>query len=206
MTGNHELDFWNTRFSEQSYLFGTAPNAFLSSQRARLRPGMRALAVADGEGRNGVWLATQGLDVLSVDFSPVALKKAGELAAAAQVTLKTECVDLATWDWGAPRFDLVAAIFIQFAEPDLRDHIFQRMKDVLAPGGLLLLEGYRPEQLAYGTGGPQDINKLYTPTLLKEAFSDFDILTLKEYDADLSEGNRHKGMSAVIDLVAQKAP
>ncbi len=77
MTGNQELDFWNTRFSEQSYLFGTEPNAFLSSQRARLRPGMRALAIADGEGRNGVWLAKQWLDVLSVDFSPVALKKAG---------------------------------------------------------------------------------------------------------------------------------
>ena len=204
MTGNQELDFWNTRFSEQSYLFGTEPNAFLSSQRARLRPGMRALAVADGEGRNGVWLAKQGLDVLSVDFSPVALKKADELAAAAQVTLKTECVDLATWDWGGPRFDLVAAIFIQFAEPDLRDHIFRKMKEVLVPGGLLLLEGYGPKQLAHGTGGPQDLNKLYTPALLKETFSDMDILLLEEYDADLSEGERHKGMSAVVDLVAQK--
>jgi len=205
MTGNQELDFWNTRFSEQSYLFGTKPNAFLLSQHARLRPGMRALAVADGEGRNGVWLATQGLDVLSVDFSPVALKKAGELATTTQVTLKTECVDLATWDWGAPRFDLVAAIFIQFAETDLRDHIFQKMKDVLVPSGFLLLEGYRPEQLAYGTGGPSDANKLYTPALLREAFADMDILLLEEYDADLSEGERHKGMSAVVDLVAQKA-
>jgi SAM-dependent methyltransferase len=205
MTGNQELDFWNTRFSEQSYLFGTEPNAFLSSQRARLRPGMRALAVADGEGRNGVWLAKQGLDVLSLDFSPVALKKAGELAAAVQVTLKTECVNLATWDWGGPRFDLVAAIFIQFAEPDLRDYIFQKMKDVLVPGGLLLLEGYRPEQLAYGTGGPQEVNKLYTPALLNEAFGEMNFLQLEEYDADLNEGERHKGMSAVIDLVAQKA-
>jgi cyclopropane fatty-acyl-phospholipid synthase-like methyltransferase len=205
MTDNHELAFWNKRFSEQSYLFGTEPNAFLSSQRARLRPGMRALAIADGEGRNGVWLAEQGLNVLSVDFSPVALKKADELAATAQVTLETECVDLATWDWGAPRFDLVAAIFIQFAAPDLRDHIFQKMKDVLVPGGLLLLEGYGPKQLAFGTGGPQDVNKLYTPALLKEAFGDLDILALEEYEADLSEGERHKGMSAVVDLVAQKA-
>ncbi len=204
MTANHELNFWNTRFSEENYIFGTEPNAFLSSQHARLRPGMRALAVADGEGRNGVWLAKQGLDVLSVDFSPVALKKAHELAAANQVTLKTECVDLATWNWGGPRFDLVAAIFIQFAEPALRDHIFRKMKDVLVPGGFLLLEGYRPEQLAYGTGGPQEIDKLYTPALLKQAFGDMDILLLEEYDADLGEGERHKGMSALIDLVAQK--
>ncbi len=204
MIGNPGLDFWNTRFSDASYIFGTEPNAFLSSQHIRLRPGMRALAVADGEGRNGVWLAKQRLDVLSVDFSPVALKKADELAKANRVTLKTECVDLATWDWGGPRFDLVAAIFIQFAAPDLRDHIFQKMKDVLVPGGLLLLEGYRPEQLAYGTGGPQDIEKLYTPCLLKQAFSDMEILLLEEYDAELNEGERHKGMSAVIDLVAQK--
>lgn len=204
MTSNPELDFWNTRFSEESYLFGTEPNAFLSSQHARLKPGMRALAIADGEGRNGVWLAKQGLDVLSVDFSPVALKKANELAKAAQVPLTTECVDLATWDWRTARFDLVVAIFIQFADPTLRDYIFQKMKDALVPGGLLLLEGYRPEQLAYGTGGPQELSKLYTPALLKGAFDDMDILLLEEYDADLSEGERHKGMSAIIDLVAQK--
>lgn len=112
--------------------------------------------------------------------------------------------DPATWDWGGPRSDLVAAIFIQFAEPALRDHIFQKMKDALVPGGLLLLEGYRPEQLAYGTGGPQEMDKLYTPALLKQAFADMDILLQEEYDAELNEGERHKGMSAVIDLVAQK--
>lgn len=204
MSGSNELDYWNGRFSAQGYIFGTEPNKFLLSQKSRLKPGTRALAVADGEGRNGVWLAGLGLDVLSVDFSPVALEKADELAATVGVTLTTECVDLANWDWGAPRFDIVVAIFIQFAAPDLRNHIFQKMKDILLPGGVLLLEGYRPEQLAYGTGGPQDADKLYTPALLKRAFSDMDILLLEEYDADLSEGERHKGMSALIDLVAKK--
>lgn len=199
-----EQDFWNNRYSEEGYIFGTSPNAFLASQHARLQPGMRALAIADGEGRNGVWLAQQGLEVLSVDFSPVALKKAESLAAAAGVTLKTECVDLAEWDWGEPRFDVVVGIFIQFAGPDLRAAIFQKMKDVLVPGGLLLLEGYRPEQLAYRTGGPQEIEKLYTRVFLTQAFADMEILHLAEYDADISEGERHKGMSALIDLVAQK--
>jgi cyclopropane fatty-acyl-phospholipid synthase-like methyltransferase len=204
MTGDDQKAFWNERFSGGEYLFGTAPNAFLAAQRDRLKPGMRALAVADGEGRNGVWLAQQGLDVLSIDFSPVALAKAAKLAAQSGVPLKTECVDLAVWDWGAPRFDVVAAIFIQFTGPAERARMFASIKHVLNPGGLLLLEGYRPEQLAYGTGGPSQIENLYTATLLEQAFGDMEILHLAEYDAAISEGARHQGMSALIDLVAKK--
>src|SRR5258708_35814665 len=115
MSSSEELERWNARFASEDYVFGTAANAFLVAQRGRLKPGERALAVADGEGRNGVWLAQQGLDVLSVDFSTVALAKAQRLAAEAGVTLRIECADLAAWDWGPPRFDVVVAIFIQFA-------------------------------------------------------------------------------------------
>jgi len=203
MNDREERQRWNTRFASEDYVFGTAPNAFLASQRRLLKSG-RALAIADGEGRNGVWLARQGLDVLSVDFSSVALAKALKLAAEAGVTLQTECTDLAAWNWGPPRFDVVAAIFIQFASPPLRDLIFQRMKDVLKPGGLLLLEGYRPEQLGYKTGGPSRLENLYTAPMLREAFGDMTIIHLAEYDEDISEGTGHKGMSALIDLVAQK--
>lgn len=195
---------WNNRFSGDDYLFGTAPNAFLATQRERLKPGMRALAIADGEGRNGVFMAQQGLDVLSIDFSPVALAKAQNLAAAAGVTLKTECVDLAAWDWGGPRFDVVAAIFFQFADPAWRARIFASIKHVLVPGGLLLLEGYRPKQLEYGTGGPSQVENLYTRELLEREFADMEILHLAEYDTEVNEGTRHQGMSALIDLVARK--
>jgi cyclopropane fatty-acyl-phospholipid synthase-like methyltransferase len=204
MSGSKELDRWNTRFASDEYVFGTAPNAFLVSQRGLLQPGQRALSVADGEGRNGVWLARQGLDVLSVDFSPVAQAKALKLAAEAGVTLRTECADLAAWDWGAPRFEIVVAIFIQFASPPLREILFRRMKEVLKPGGLLLLEGYRPEQLVYKTGGPSQVENLYTAPMLRQAFADMTILHLAEYDKDIGEGAGHKGMSALIDLVARK--
>jgi SAM-dependent methyltransferase len=204
MSGNGQLAFWNQRFSTENYIFGKAHNDFLQSQRHRLKAAGKALAVADGEGRNGVWLAEQGLDVLSVDFSPVALAKAQSLARDAGVPLKTERVDLANWDWGVARFDVVAAIFIQFADPKLRAQIFKRMKDVLVPGGLLLLEGYRPEQIAYDTGGPGRVENLYTRPLLEAAFADMTILHLAEYDADVSEGTRHQGRSALIDMVAQK--
>jgi len=106
------------------YHFGTAPNAFLKSQAHRLKAGQKALALADGEGRNGVWLAQQGLDVLSLDFSPNALKKARALAAARGVDLRVELADLAQWRWPVAAFDLIAAIFIQFADPPFREKIF----------------------------------------------------------------------------------
>ncbi len=195
---------WDARFSVDGYVYGTAPNAFLASQAHRLRPGMSALAVADGEGRNGVWLAEQGLDVLSVDASPAALDKARALAAARGVKLRTELADLAGWDWGEARFDLVAAIFIQFADPPLRDAIFAGMQRALKPGGLLLLQGYRTEQLDYGSGGPPVAEQLYTADLLRDAFAGLRILHLGEHDSVINEGQGHSGMSALVDLVAIK--
>ena len=196
--------FWDERYQGEAYLFGEAPNAFLARQAERLRPGMSALAVADGEGRNGVWLAEQGLDVLSVDGSSIAQDKARRLAARRGVELALEAADLTTWAWPVERFDLVAAIFIQFAGPDLRAQLFEKMKSALKPGGLLLLEGYRPEQIAYGTGGPRAEENLYTEALLAEAFSDFEILSLQAYDATIEEGAGHSGPSALIDLVARR--
>lgn len=204
MMPNPDLDRWNERFSSKDYLFGTAPSAFLARQRHRLRPGQTALAIADGEGRNGVWLAEQGLDVLSIDFSPVALQKARDLAASRGVNLRTQQVDLEDWAWEPERFDVVAAIFIQFARPDLRAAIFRGIKRTLTPGGLLLLQGYRPEQLRYGTGGPPHAENMYTAAILRTAFAGFEILHLEEHDSIISEGRGHHGMSALVDLVARR--
>jgi cyclopropane fatty-acyl-phospholipid synthase-like methyltransferase len=204
MAGDAELEFWDKRFAAEDYLFGTAPNAFLAAQRERLRPGQTALAIADGEGRNGVWLAEQGLDVLSIDFSPAAQEKARRLAERRGVTLRLERADLATWRWDAAHYDVVAAIFFQFAAPALRDKIFAGIKQTLAPGGLLILQGYRPEQLKYGTGGPKQVENLYTAELLRGAFGDLRILHLAEHDSMVAEGDHHVGMSALVDLVAQK--
>lgn len=198
------MSFWDERYQGEAYLFGEAPNAFLAAQAHRLRPGLSVLAVADGEGRNGVWLAEQGLDVLSVDSSPVAQAKAARLAQARGTTLRLEEVDLASWTWPEAQFDVVAAIFIQFAGPELRDEIFAGLKRTLKPGGLLLLEGYRPEQIDYGTGGPRAPENLYTEALLRAAFSDFEILELSAYDAVIEEGAGHSGQSALIDLVARR--
>lgn len=198
------IDMWDGRFATDDYVFGTAPNAFLLRQEHRLSPGMKALAVADGEGRNGVWLAEQGLEVLSLDGSQVALEKADKLAKERGVSLTTVCADWKEWSWPSEAFDAVMAIFIQFTGPEDRSEMFERMKQAIKPGGLLLLHGYRIEQLAYGTGGPKAIENLYTEAMLREVFADMHVLELSSYDAHIEEGRGHHGMSALIDLVARK--
>ncbi|MCW5770683.1 MAG: class I SAM-dependent methyltransferase [Rhodospirillaceae bacterium] len=201
---NEALARWNQRFSAPGYLFGTAPNRFLASQKALLKPGQRALAVADGEGRNGVWMAQQGLAVTAVDFSAVALGKARQLAEQAGVKISTIEADLGVWQWPVAAFDVVAAIFIQFAPPPMRAKMFAGMKGALVPGGLLIIEGYRPKQVEYGTGGPSQRENMYTRELLEAAFQGFEVLHLAEYDAEIEEGAGHKGQSALIDFVARK--
>ncbi|MHB1054147.1 MAG: class I SAM-dependent methyltransferase [Thiobacillus sp.] len=109
--------FWDERYATDDYIFGTAPNVFLASQSGLIRSGMRALAIADGEGRNGVWLAEQGAQVHAIDVSPVALEKACKLAEERRVILEFEQADVLNWDWPAETYDLVAAIFIQIAPP-----------------------------------------------------------------------------------------
>jgi len=199
-----ELERWETRFSASEYWFGTAPNAFLAGQAHRLRPGQKALAIADGEGRNGVWLAEQGLDVLSLDFSPSAGEKARALATERGVRLRTEQADVTTWNWPVAEFDVIAAIFVQFVGPELRTRMFEGMKQALKPGGLILMQGYRPEQLTYRTGGPAQVENLYTRAMLEQTFADLDI-EIREHDSAIHEGSGHNGMSALIDLVARKS-
>jgi SAM-dependent methyltransferase len=198
-----ELARWNERFAGNDYHFGTEPSPLLVAYQSLLTAGRAALAVADGEGRNGVWLAEQGLDVLSIDFSAPALAKAQRLAEARNVAIRTEQASLDVWDWRAGRFDVIAAIYIQFANPALRARIFAGIRRALTPGGHLFLQGYRPEQLAYGTGGPPFVENLYTRAMLEEAFEDLEILHLHEHDSVVAEGRGHAGMSALIDLVAR---
>ncbi len=197
-------EMWDGHYAEEHYIFGTEPNVFLASQKHLLKPGQRALSVADGEGRNGVWLAQQGLSVTSVEFSPPAVEKARKLAAERGVAVDFHVADVMTWDWPVNAFDVVAAIFIQFAAPEQRTVLFQRIKDALKPGGHLILQGYTPKQLEYKTGGPSAVENMYTESLLRAAFADMDILHLREHEDFIAEGTKHYGMSALIDMVARK--
>ena len=197
-------DFWNARYATDAYIFGTAPNVFLASQAGLIRPVMRALAIADGEGRNGVWLAEQGAQVHAIDVSPFALDKARKLAAARGVAADFELADVLNWDWPDAAYDLVVAIFIQFAPPPERDRIIAGIRRSLKPGGLLILQGYTPKQIEFGTGGPANPANLYTAALLRTWFGDWDIRHLVEHEDFISEGTHHHGQSALIDLVTRK--
>lgn len=200
-----ELERWNQRFGAAEYIFGTAPNAFLAAHAGLFKPGQRALCVADGEGRNSVWLAARGLEVSAFDISPVGVEKARRLAAERGVAVTYEVADVYGWRWPRSMFDAVVAIFVQFADPPMRAFMFERMIGALKLGGLVLVEGYTPAQLKYGTGGPKQLDQLYTEELLRQAFGSLDILELRTYEAELDEGIRHRGISAVIDLVARRS-
>ena len=197
------LNTWNQRFAQDGYLFGESPNHYLQQQAAHLRPG-KALAVADGEGRNGVWLAEQGLAVDAFDFSPVALDKARALANARGVQVHWVCSDWQGFDWQPEAWDNVVGIFIQFATPAEREQLFARMHASLKPGGTLVIQGYGYEQLRYNTGGPGKREHLYDEALLLQAFAGYEVLDLRSYEADLAEGSGHHGRSALVGLTARK--
>lgn len=202
--------FWSKRYRDagDDYLFGTQPNHFLARRQSVLENGRTALSVADGEGRNSVWLAEQGLEVTAIELSSVAIEKARRLAAGRQVKVDFVQADMLAPGWPPAelhgQFDWVVGIFIQFVGPEWRDRQFDAMKTLTAPGGRILLQGYTPKQLEYKTGGPSAVENLYTPEILREAFADWTIEELVEYEDELTEGSGHSGRSAVIGMVARK--
>lgn len=195
---------WNRRFQSPGFVFGTEPNTWLRSQAHHWKPGQRVLCAADGEGRNSVWLARQGLHVDAFDIAEAGVAKARGLATEAGVGINFAVCDCDAVVWPEAVYDGVAAIFVQFADPALRARLFANMLRCLRPGGTLVLQGYTPQQLVYKTGGPSIASHLYTTALLREAFAGADILELREYESELAEGSGHHGRSALIGLVARR--
>src|SRR3546814_454930 len=184
--------------------YTTLFRSFLARESHRLAPGSKVLAIADGEGRNSVFLAQHGHLVVATDVSEIALDKARRLAERRGVEVGYREVDLTAWDWPEETFDAVVAIFIQFVGPAFRREMFDGFRQALKPGGILLLHGYREEQLDYATGGPSTVENLYTEQSLLDAFADWNIEHLVSYDAEIEEGTGHSGKSALIDLIARK--
>jgi SAM-dependent methyltransferase len=194
---------WNARYATDDFVFGRVASQFVIRNERQLPRKSRIVCIADGEGRNSVYLAQQGHAVDANDFSPNALAKAKKLAADANVKVAYAQVDLASWVWPEHKYDAVFAVFFQFALPAVRDKIFAGLKRVVVPGGRIYLHGYTPKQLEYKTGGPPDVERLYTEELLRTAFADCEIALLTSYEAELQEGAGHSGRSALIDLVAR---
>jgi cyclopropane fatty-acyl-phospholipid synthase-like methyltransferase len=198
-------DFWNKRFDTPDYIFGKAPNEYLEAQATlHLKKGDTVLCVADGEGRNSVWLAKQGVQVDAFDLSEVALKKAIALAKEVEAQVHFTLASCDTWDWRPNQYDAVVGIFIQFADPVMRTRLFAQMASTLRPGGLLIIQGYTPKQLEFKTGGPSILEHLYTEDMIRTLIGDLEPIDLCLYEKELSEGPKHTGMSALLGLVARK--
>lgn len=195
---------WDKRYATSEYIFGREPSRFLVEREHYFKPGQVALMIADGEGRNGVYLARLGLRVHAVDSSSAALRKARKLAEEAGVQPVFELADVTNWEWYQDAYDHVIGVMIQFAEPSVRAQLLSDMKSAVKPGGYLMLHGYRPEQVELGTGGPPDPEFMYTEELLRDAFSDFEIVELISEDrVDLDDSGAER-LSALISLVAQR--
>ena len=195
---------WDSRFQSAEYIFGTEPNAYLKRHASRWPPGKRVLCVADGEGRNSVWLARQGMKVDAFDISEVGIEKAKKLAETHDVSIDFSVRDCDSWPWHEDSYDGVVAIFVQFADPAMRERLFFNIVKCLKPGGILVLQGYTPQQLVYKTGGPSIASHLYTEAMLLDAFAQMEILDLIAYEDELNEGSQHFGYSALIGLTARK--
>ena len=193
---------WTARYDTAEYLYGETANDFLRAQAHLIPPGP-VLCVADGEGRNGVWLAERGHPVTSVDFAPTATEKARRLARRRHVRIEAITADMAEWEIPAGVWSAVVWIFAHLPPP-ARAKALAGSVAGLAPGGLLLLEGYTPEQVGRGTGGPPDPALTFTEEMLAEATAGLDVLRLQAFERDVHEGRLHTGRAAVVQLVARR--
>ena len=203
---NPALDstFWNSRYGGADYFYGTAPNDFLTSVATEI-PAGPVLCLAEGEGRNAVYLAARGHAVTAVDQSEAGLAKARGLAQSRNVPLDTVVADLTDFPIEPKAWSGIVAIFMHLP-PALRRSVLARAVASLRPGGVFIMEAYRPAQLGYGTGGPKDAALLPTLDGLRSELGDLEWIIGREVERDVREGGGHTGLAAVVQvLVRQRA-
>lgn len=194
--------FWNARYSQPGFAYGEAPNDFLVEVADRIPPGP-VLCVAEGEGRNSVFLARRGHEVTAVDLSSVGLEKARALAERHGVKLATEVADLASWPMPERRYAGVVSVWAHLP-PAVRKELHRRVVAALLPGGVFVLEAYRPGQELRGTGGPPDPTLLMREHELREELAGLEVLLAREVTRTIHEGPYHHGDSDVVQLLAKK--
>jgi SAM-dependent methyltransferase len=194
---------WNDRYSTPDYVYGTEPNDFLAAVATRIVPGGRVLSIADGEGRNGVYLASLGFDVTTVDSSPVGVAKAQRLAESRGVHVNAIVADLADFEFAPNSWDGIVSIFCHLPPP-LRRRVHQQVVRGLAPGGIYVLEGYSVQQLSHGTGGPKSAELLLTLEAVRAELEGLELVHAVEMEREVNEGALHWGLSAVVQVIARK--
>ncbi len=195
-------EFWNERYAEKDFAYGTEANDFLKNQA--FGSDLSILCLAEGEGRNGVYLAKLGNEVTCVDYSESGLEKTKQLASQYGVKVQCICADLGEIQLQANSWDVIVAIFAHFPKT-VKQHIWPQIYTALKPGGKLIMEVYDQEQLRFGTGGPQQADLLYSPEELQNLlFGDYASLQIEKVYREVHEGTYHNGASATLQVIAIK--
>lgn len=197
------MNQWHIRFQTENYVYGTKPNVFLAEFQKKIKISGDALAIAEGEGRNAVYLAEEGMNVTAWDFAKSGLAKTNKLAKERQVTVSTELVDLNEVKWSEAQWDEIVCIFGHFPT-NLRKKTLQGVKEAVKPGGYFLTEVYSHYQLPYKSGGPQNIDFLYKPEEFLTIFAEWRIVHFFMGEVVRHEGELHNGLSHVIQFIGQK--
>jgi len=197
-------DFWNDRYQSTDFLYGSQPNDFLLSQSYRFKEKSRVLCIADGDGRNSLYLAKLGHQVTSVDFSPIACEKTKISSLKENVDIEVICADLADYDFGCLKWDVIVSIFAHLPSA-IRKQIHSKIGQGLKVDGLLILEAYTPKQLQFKTGGPSDEDWLLNSEKLKHECEHLETILLSEQERMIQEGKLHSGQSAVVQFIGKKS-
>lgn len=195
-------DFWNERYAETAYAYGQEANDFLKAQE--IGTALKVLCLAEGEGRNGIYLAKLGNEVTCVDYSEAGLEKTQVLAKQNGVDVTCICEDLGEMPLQANTWDVIVAIFAHFPKA-VKSHIWPQIYAALKPGGKFIMEVYDQEQLRFGTGGPQHSDLLYSKDELQELLvGDYQSVQIEKVYREVHEGTYHNGASATLQVLAIK--
>ena len=195
--------FWDERYSGDELVYGAAPNDFLAQMAERFPKKGDALDIGAGEGRNALFLAARGLDVVAVDQSAVGMQKAQRLARERGLALRTQAVDLNDFQAGPDSFDVISSIFVHLPAA-LRATVHRRIATWLKPGGVFILEAYAPDQIPRNTGGPKDPALLAPLETILAELAGLHIEHRAALVRNVSEGRFHGGESSVVQVVARK--
>ncbi len=193
---------WDERYSTEQYVYGKEPNLFLQQNVSAIPKG-EVLCIADGEGRNGVWLASQGFNVTSIDFSQKAIDKTYQLAKEQNVSIKAIVGDLLSYDFGKNKYDGIVSIFSHFTTEETK-MLHYKYYDALKPNGIFLMEAFAEEQLPLNTGGPKNIELLYDIEDIRSSFPNKKFEMLKKDIVYLYEGELHDGKAVVVRAIIKK--
>lgn len=194
--------FWNDRYQEKEFAYGTKPNQFLAAELSKIQPG-KILLPCDGEGRNAVYAAQNRWDVVAFDYSEEGRKKANSLAKEHHVNIEFQLADATVVEYAQESFDVIAFIYAHFPE-NIRISIHQKALKWLKPGGIILLEAFDNDQIKNISGGPKDFSLLYSEDILASDFKGLETLLLSTDEIELDEGIYHKGLANVVRYVGMK--